>query len=143
MAGMETTPAPRLDELLCFPVYRAARAMVRAYTPLLARFGLTYPQYLVMLVLWEAGEPQAVGAIGERLDLDSATLTPLLKRLEATGQVLRRRDPADERRVLVELTDTGADLRAGIGVVHRQLGACLGITAAEATQLRGLVERLI
>ena len=100
----------RLDEQLCFAVYSAAHAFTRFYRPLLGRLGLTYPQYLVMLVLWEA-DGLSVGAIGERLRLDSGTLTPVLKRLEKLGLLTRRRAAADERQVVVSLTVTGAQLR--------------------------------
>lgn len=85
-----------LDRQVCFGLYAASNLVIRQYRPLLAELGITFPQYLVMLVLWES-EPQTVSAIGERLHLDSGTLTPLLKRLEANGFVVRRRDDADER----------------------------------------------
>src|SRR5690349_9051070 len=95
-----------LDRQLCFALYSASLAMTRLYKPLLEPLGLTYPQYLVMLALWEdAGH--SVGSLGDRLALDSGTLTPLLKRLESMGLVDRVRDPADERRVLVHLTAAG------------------------------------
>lgn len=100
----------RLDNQLCFALYGAANRMTRLYRPMLDALGLTYPQYLAMLVLWEAS-PRTVGALGEALDLDSSTLTPLLKRLEASGLVTRDRDPEDERRVIVSLTDKGRALR--------------------------------
>lgn len=99
-----------LDRQICFPLYAASNLINRMYGPVLAPLGLTYPQYLVMLVLWEE-QPQTVGALGARLYLDSGTLTPLLKRLEAAGLVTRRRDPEDERRVLIRLTSEGAALR--------------------------------
>ena len=101
-----------LDSQLCFALYRANRAVVRSYRPLLAELGLTYPQYLVMLVLWEADEPVPLKFIDSRLGLDSGTLTPLLKRLEKQGYVERRRDPKDERRTLVSLTADGDALRS-------------------------------
>ncbi|MFY8143100.1 MAG: MarR family winged helix-turn-helix transcriptional regulator [Caulobacter sp.] len=100
----------RLDNQLCFALYGAANRMTRLYRPMLDALSLTYPQYLAMLVLWEAS-PRTVGALGEALDLDSSTLTPLLKRLEAGGLVTRDRDPEDERRVIVSLTDQGRALR--------------------------------
>ncbi len=100
----------RLDNQLCFALYGAANRMTRLYRPMLDALGLTYPQYLAMLVLWEAS-PRTVGALGEALDLDSSTLTPLLKRLETSGLVTRDRDPEDERRVIVALTDKGRALR--------------------------------
>ncbi len=102
--------ALKLGDQLCFAVYSAAHAFNRVYKPLLAALGLTYPQYLTMLVLWEQDDV-AVKAIGERLGLDSGTLTPLLKRLEKLGLVARRRDPADERSVRIALTTEGRALR--------------------------------
>jgi len=100
----------RLDNQICFAVYSAAHAFNRVYKPLLDRLGLTYPQYLVMLVLWERdGVP--VKEIGERLFLDSGTLTPLLKRLEQAGQIKRTRSTEDERQVLIGLTAQGHALK--------------------------------
>ena len=103
-----------LDEQICFAVYSAAHAFNRAYRPFLAELGLTYPQYLVMLVLWEQ-DGQSVKAIGERLMLDSGTLTPLLKRLEGNGLILRKRGREDERQVLVDLTEAGRALHEKAG----------------------------
>jgi len=100
-----------LDDQLCFALYAAQRAMTRAYGPLLEPLGITYPQYLVMLVLWEE-DGASVKRIGERLALDSGTLTPLLKRLEQQGVVTRRRSSKDERVVHIELTAEGKALRA-------------------------------
>ena len=100
-----------LDRQVCFPLYAATNLLNRLYGPVLRPLGLTYPQYLVMLVLWEE-EPQTVGALGARLYLDSGTLTPLLKRMERAGHVSRTRDAEDERRVLIGLTERGRALRA-------------------------------
>jgi DNA-binding MarR family transcriptional regulator len=100
-----------LDRQVCFPLYAATNLLNRLYGPVLRKLGLTYPQYLVMLVLWEQ-EPQTVGALGARLYLDGGTLTPLLKRLESAGFVTRKRDPRDERRVMIGLTERGKALRA-------------------------------
>jgi DNA-binding MarR family transcriptional regulator len=100
-----------LDRQVCFPLYAATNLLNRLYGPVLKPLGLTYPQYLVMLVLWEE-EPQTVGSLGARLYLDSGTLTPLLKRMEAAGLVSRTRDAGDERRVLIGLTEQGRALRA-------------------------------
>lgn len=112
--AMNDAPTDRLvlDSQLCFALYRANRAVVRSYRPLLEDLGLTYPQYLVMLVLWEADEPVPLKFIDSRLGLDSGTLTPLLKRLEKQGYVERRRDSADERRTLASLTADGDALRS-------------------------------
>ena len=108
------SPSPaalQLDHQLCFALYSASLAMTKLYKPLLDAIGLTYPQYLVMLVLWES-DGVSVSMLGERLSLDSGTLTPLLKRMEAAGLVQRQRDPQDERRVRIALTSTGQALRA-------------------------------
>ncbi len=102
--------ALQLDNQLCFALYSASLAMTKLYKPLLVRLDLTYPQYLVMLTLWEQ-DGQSVSAIGERLFLDSGTLTPLLKRLEAAGLVERVRSAQDERRVQVSLTPAGRKLK--------------------------------
>ena len=99
-----------LDNQLCFSLYSASLAMTRLYQPLLAQLGLTYPQYLAMLVLWEQ-DGITVSELGERLYLDSGTLTPLLKRLEASGHIRRARDAQDERRVRIALTPQGLGLR--------------------------------
>src|SRR5262245_14520538 len=101
----------KLDQQFCFALYSTSLAMTKVYKPILSELGLTYPQYLVMLVLWEHGE-LAISELGARLTLDSGTLTPLLKRLESAGLVLRERDAKDERRVLVSLTESGRALRA-------------------------------
>lgn len=126
----------RLDAQLCFPLYAATRAVTRRYSELLAETGLTYPQYLVMLVLWETDGAPTVGEVGERLRLDSGTLTPLLKRLEAAGLVVRHRDHADERRVLVSATTAGLALRERVADVPERLSASIGLTPAEAERLR-------
>lgn len=99
-----------LDNQVCFALYSTSLAMTKLYKPLLDAIGLTYPQYLVMLVLWEQDSP-TVSDLGERLFLDSGTLTPLLKRLEASGLLERQRDPQDERRVRITLTPEGRALR--------------------------------
>jgi DNA-binding MarR family transcriptional regulator len=139
-------PQLDLDAQLCFPLYAAARAVTRAYGPLLRDFGLTYPQYLTLLALWDDGEPMSVGELGSRLRLDSGTLTPVLKRLEQAGLVTRRRDSDDERRVLVALTTAGEDLEDQVSDVPSRLVESLGLNATESRQLRrvldGLLDRL-
>jgi DNA-binding MarR family transcriptional regulator len=109
-----------LDNQFCFALYSASHAMTRAYKPLLDRLGLTYPQYLVMLVLWEQ-DGILVKDIGARLFLDSGTLTPLLKRLEANGLLARNRDPQDERQVRISLTHAGRALKAKALAIPGQL----------------------
>lgn len=133
--------ALKLERQLCFALYSASSLFTRVYRPLLEPLGLTYPQYLVMLVLWERS-PLTVSEIGAALGLDSATLTPLLKRLEAAGYVTRRRDAADERRVLVEPTERGAALKENARDVQKELLCRLPLPAAELTALHETLGRL-
>jgi DNA-binding MarR family transcriptional regulator len=140
-----TLPQLRLDNQLCFLFHRISRELTAAYRPLLADLGLTYPQYLVMLVLWE-DDGLAVGEIGDRLALDSGTLSPLLRRLQEAGLVTRRREPADERRVTIHLTDAGRGLEARAAGVPAALAAQLADdrTSYEAlhAELTTLADRL-
>ena len=138
-----TYPQLSLDLQLCFPLYAATRAVTKRYATLLKDTGLTYPQYLVMLVLWESEEPLSVTALGQRLRLDSGTLTPLLKRLETAGLVRRDRDPSDERRVLVSLSEDGQALEEQVSGVPQELGASMGITRDEALALRDQLTELV
>jgi DNA-binding MarR family transcriptional regulator len=101
---------PKLADFLCFAIYSANLAYGRAYRPILEELGLTYPQYITIVALWEE-DNQTVSSLGEKLFLESNTLTPMLKKLEAMGYVRRQRDPADERQVVVGLTDSGRRLR--------------------------------
>ncbi len=125
----------KLDNFLCFAVYSASHAFNRVYKELLKESGLTYPQYLVMVVLWEGGT-QTVGGIGERLQLDSNTLTPLLKRLEAMGLVTRQRMDHDERQVSVGLTGGGRALRNKLCNVPDCLTSASGMTAQDLSKLQ-------
>jgi MarR family transcriptional regulator, organic hydroperoxide resistance regulator len=134
---MASHPELELDNQLCFALYTASRAVVRAYAPLLEDAGLTYPQYVTMLVLWEdPARSRSVGELGERLQLDSGTLTPLLKRLASMGYVTRARDADDERRVLVTLTAAGLALRDRLAGVPESFLGCLGMDVDEASALR-------
>jgi DNA-binding MarR family transcriptional regulator len=136
-------PQLELDRQLCFALYAASRAMVRAYAPLLEDVGLTYPQYVTMLALWqEPHQPRSVGELGERLHLDSGTLTPLLKRLALLGYVTRSRDADDERRVLVTLTAAGLALRERLATVPESFLGCSGMDLPEATALRDRLTEL-
>ena len=129
-----------LDEFVCFAVYSANSAFNRAYKPILDALGLTYPQYIAMVALWQKDD-QTVGEIGQRLLLESNTLTPLLKRLEAAGLVQRRRDSRDERMVRVALTDQGRALRQEAQRVPAAIKAASGLAPDSAVQLRNsLVE---
>jgi DNA-binding MarR family transcriptional regulator len=130
-----------VDDQLCFAVYAAGNAYGRFYSPLLRPLGLTYPQYLAMLVLWERdGVP--VKTIGARLGLDSGTLTPLLKRLEAAGLVRRHRDAADERIVRVHLSAEGRALRERVRPVQAAVARAFGGSEAEALALRNALSEL-
>lgn len=134
---MTTTPAEpslQLDEFLCFAAYSLSHAFNRVYKPLLDELKLTYPQYLVMVLLWER-DGLGVGEIGARLFLESNTLTPLLKRLEALGYVSRRRDGADERQVKVYVTEAGRGLRAKALHVPGCILSASGLGAGEAREL--------
>lgn len=137
----DTVEALRLDRQLCFALYGAANRVTRLYRPLLDALGLTYPQYLAMLVLWETS-PRTVGALGEALDLESSTLTPLLKRLETQGLVIRTRDPKDERRVIVALTDAGKALREQARTVPEQLLCRLELPLEDLGDLRERLKAL-
>ncbi|MFI2368498.1 MarR family winged helix-turn-helix transcriptional regulator [Streptomyces sp. NPDC018833] len=130
-----------LDDQLCFALYAAQRAVTAAYRPLLSELGLTYPQYLAMLVLWERGEVP-VKELAAALRLDYGTVSPLLKRLEAAGLVRRERSAADERSVLLVPTDEGRALRERAERVPEQLIRSTGLGAAEIAQLRGELHRL-
>jgi len=124
-----------LDNQLCFALYAASNAMTRLYRPQLERFGLTYPQYLVLLVLWES-DNLTVSQLGDRLYLDSGTLTPLLKRMEGTGLIARRRDAADERQVRISLTPAGRALKADVAEMHAGLACLLPLEPDQLDRLR-------
>lgn len=131
----------RLDNQLCFAVYSASLAMTKLYKPLLDKLGLTYPQYLVMLVLWER-DRLMVSELGEKLSLDSGTLTPLLKRLEANGLVARIRDVEDERRVRISLTAAGRKLKVRAASVPACLLAASQCSIDELVSLTQQVQQL-
>ncbi len=150
------TPSLALEDQLCFALHRATRAVTRGYGPLLSRLGLTYPQYLVMLTLWqvesdasaetEASTPGAgalaVGALRDRLGMDNGTITPLVRRLAGMGLVTRERDVHDERRVLVRLTDAGRALRASARTVPADALTRIPLDATERRVLMGLLNRI-
>lgn len=140
MTGDAEGPVP-LDDQLCYAIYSAGMAIQRAYKPLLDQLGLTYPQYLVLNVLWQE-DGQTVGGIADRLALESSTLTPLLKRLETAGLVARTRNPENERQVIVALTDRGRDLRAKAGCLGTALLTASGQPVAALAALNGQVKEL-
>jgi DNA-binding MarR family transcriptional regulator len=129
------TDALKLENQLCFAVHSTAHAIARSYRPLLDPIGITYPQYLVLLVLWEQDE-LTVSEIGARLLLDSGTLTPLLKRLEATGYITRRRTRRDERQVEVSLTAAGKDLKTQAICIPERMATAMGQPLDELLHLK-------
>ena len=131
-------PSLHLDQQLCFALYAASLAMTKVYRPLLAALGLTYPQYLVLLALWQHGELTA-GALGQHVALDSGTLSPLVRKLVAQGWLQRQRSASDDRSVLVSLTAAGAALRDQAHAVHAQVGCA---TQYSAEQLRSMTDGL-
>ena len=138
----ETYEQLKLENQLCFPLYAAARAVVGKYGPLLKELGLTYTQYIVMMVLWE-NDGISVSDLGGKLHLDSGTLTPLLKKLENIGYVTRKRSEEDERVVLVSLTDTGRGLKEKAAEVPGEVASCVPLTPEEAAALYGLLYKII
>lgn len=145
MTTEATLPADellKLDNQLCFPLYACAKEVVRRYTPFLDDLGLTYTQYLVMMALWEHGT-LSVTQLGERIYLDSGTLTPLLKKLEAKGLVTRVRSAADERRLDIGLTDAGRALKQRAAAVPPAMGECVGLDLEEAVQLSTLLRKVL
>ncbi|WP_429946194.1 MarR family transcriptional regulator [Bibersteinia trehalosi] len=131
----------KLSNQLCFPLYAVSKEITRCYTPFLDKLDLTYPQYLAMLVLWE-NDAISVNQIGARLYLDSGTLTPLLKRLQAKGLVERTRSQTDERSVIIRLTEQGKALEAQAAQVPAQMVNMLNLSEEEAATLHKIVAKL-
>ena len=140
MSDQTSTP-PALDDQLCYAIYSAGMAIQRVYKPFLDQLGLTYPQYLVLNVLW-AEDGQTVGAIAERLALESSTLTPLLKRLEGAGLVTRTRNPQNERQVVIGLTNAGITIRSRAGCLGNALLGASAQSPNDLAALNGDVRRL-
>lgn len=132
----------KLENQLCFPLYAASRLVTKCYQPLLDEYDFTYPQYLVLLILWETDSVN-LKVISEKLHLQSNTLTPLLKRMEDTGLINRTRSQEDERSIIISLTQKGSLLKLEAPKIHDLLKNNLGITLAEAEQLHGLLYKLI
>ena len=130
------------DDPLCFPLYACAKEIVRRYTPLLEPLDLTYTQYIAMMALWEKPE-MPVKELGRALWLDSGTLTPVLKKLEAKGYVIRRRSESDERCVLLSLTEAGAALRAAAAEIPARAGECICLEKGEAESLCALLGKIL
>ncbi|MBR5409816.1 MAG: MarR family transcriptional regulator [Clostridia bacterium] len=139
---MEDLEQLKLKNQLCFPLYACAKEVVRRYRPFLDELDLTYTQYIVMLVLWEENE-KSVHDLGERLFLDSGTLTPVLKSLEAKGYLTRRRSKADERVLLVALTDEGQALKESAAEIPKKMSACVALEPQEAATLYSLLYKML
>ncbi|SEC93589.1 DNA-binding transcriptional regulator, MarR family [Nocardioides exalbidus] len=138
---MASLQAPPLSDQLCFDLYAASRAVTAAYRPVLTELGLTYPQYLVLIALWERDD-RTVRDIADSLQLDHGTLTPLLKRMESRGLVERRRNHADEREVVVSLARKGEELRRHADRVHCDMVDLLGLDPTEFAQLQETLRAL-
>ncbi len=131
----------QLDEQLCFALYAASLAMTKIYRPLLAQIGLTYPQYVVLLALWEC-DGLTIGELGQRVALDSGTLTPLLKRMQLQGLVERTRSAADERQVLITLTRQGAELSQHASAIQEQVACATACSERECHDLTQALQTL-
>lgn len=132
----------KLSSQLCFPVYACAKEITRAYKPMLDHYDLTYTQYITLMVLWEQGKMN-VKKLGDALLLDSGTLTPVLKKLEAKGYITRTRAEHDERNLVVEITDAGERLREEMLVVPEQMGVCMNLPQEEIDTLYRLLYKLL
>ncbi len=132
----------KLDNQLCFRLYKASKEVIRKYKPILDEYNLTYTQYLTMLVMWEERKI-TVKRMGQRLNLDSGTLTPLIKKLEARGLVKKYRDPKDDRVVIVQLTTKGANLQAQMVDVPKRAFCSVGATKEDVLQLKIELDKLL
>ena len=139
--GMSLEDMLLLDNQLCFPLYAAAKEVVRRYTPFLAPFGLTYTQYIAMMVLWEK-KTVSVNELGKQLMLDSGTLTPLLRKLEDKKYLLREKSAKDGRRLIVSLTPEGASLKDKMVVVPQKIGTCVHLSPEETIELKRLLKKV-
>jgi DNA-binding MarR family transcriptional regulator len=142
MENEENINPQLIENQLCFPLYTAAREIIRHYDPLLKELDLTYTQYIAMLVLWEH-KTISLKDMGKVLYLDSGTLTPLLKKLETKGYLKREKDKKDERNLLVSLSKKGSDLQLKAKEVPYQIGSCLKLTPEEAHTLYNLLYKVI
>ena len=132
----------KLKNQLCFPLYACSKEVIKKYKPILDKFDLTYTQYITMMVLWEYGKIN-VKKLGEMLYLDSGTLTPLLKKLEIKGYVIRCRDKSDERNLIISITNKGINLKDKVKVVPIEVGKCINLTEKEAIELYQLLYKLL
>lgn len=132
----------RLDHQLCFPLYAASRNIVKRYTPFFKPLGITYTQYIVFMALWEK-DGETVGELGERLFLDTGTLTPLLKKMEQAGYLTRTRESRDERVVTIRLTQQGFDMKEKCAEIPAKIGGCIRLSPEEAGVLYRLLHKLL
>ena len=132
----------KLDNQLCFPLYAAARNVTGLYTPHLRPLGLTYTQYITLLVLWEK-DSISVSEIGNRLMLDNGTLSPMLKKMEQAGYIVRERSKDDDRVVIISLTPKGRDLKEEAKEIPEKVGSCIDLPVEKAEQLRDLLNELL
>ena len=139
--GMSLEDMLLLDNQLCFPLYAAAKEVVRRYTPFLAPFDLTYTQYIAMMVLWEK-KTVSVNELGKQLMLDSGTLPPLLRKLEDKKYLLREKSAKDGRRLIVSLTPEGASLKDKMVVVPQKMGTCVHLSPEETVELKRLLKKV-
>lgn len=139
---MESYKNLKLDDQICFRLYVASREVIKKYKPILENHNLTYTQYLTMLVLWEERKI-SVKKIGERLHLDSGTLTPLLKKIEQMGLIIKYRDPNDDRVVIVELTDQGLDLQDKVKDIPEEIFCSVGLSKDKLLELKKDLDELI
>jgi DNA-binding MarR family transcriptional regulator len=139
---MEDFDALKLENQLCFPLYACSKEVVRKYKPFLTPLGLTYTQYIVMMILWEKSST-TVKDLGLRLFLDSGTLTPLLKKLELDGLIIRQRDSNDERSVIITITGKGLSLREKASDIPSKIGACIPLSPEEVQTLYKLLYKTL
>lgn len=130
----------RLETQMCFALYSASRSLIQAYRPILASFGITYPQYLTLLALWES-DRISLGELGRRLQLDSGTLSPMLKRMQSLGLIEKARSSRDERELVIVLTEKGAGYKAPLAAAIGRFGCELGLKGNEIRELRDSVRR--
>ncbi len=131
-----------LKNQLCFPLYACSKEIIKKYKPFLDPLGLTYTQYITLMALWEENGV-TVKALGEKLYLDSGTLTPLLKKMETQGLVTRERSPQDERNVYIRLTDSGLALKDDALAVPKQIGSCISLSREEAVSLQQMLNKIL
>ena len=139
---MEENNNLKLENQLCFPLYACSRKIIKKYKPLLDKYDLTYTQYITMMVLWEKKQIN-LKELGEALDLDSGTLTPVLKKLENKGYISRNRDKKDERNLFITITNEGESLRKKVSEVPKKMAACLNINQEEAAVLYKILYKIL